>query len=203
MTGLGELMREYERARYPAERRLDLHGEGPLVARERALRWIQSHAHEEPGQELLLIVARGQRPGRPPTPVEAEVRALLEELRGRLVDWWQPFTPGSLALAIAREPRMTNGRIDAGRDPGEGRTEDTAGAARPDPENDIPPELLDLATRTAELRVEREQHSIRVLGVVLREVWIEAQALAMEHRLGFDQALEHLRQLELERIYDP
>lgn len=203
MTGLGDLMREYERARYPEERRLDLHGEGPAVARERALRWIQSHAHEEPGQDLLLIVARGERPGRPATPVETEVRALLEELRGRLVEWWQPFAPGSLALRIARQPTMTSGRASRPSDPGDGRTAETAGVARPDPENDIPPGLLRLATHIAELRIEREQHSIRVLGVVLREVWIEAQALAMESRIGFGEALERLRVGEAEWIYEP
>lgn len=203
LSGLGDLMRQYERARYPQERRLDVHGEGPAVARERALRWIQSRAHEEPGQELLLIVARGGRPGKPPGPVETEVRSLLDELEGKLIDWWQPFAPGSLALAIAREPTMLNGGHARPAQPGDGRTRETAGAARPAPERDIPPELLDLATRIAELRVEREQHSIRVLPVVLREIWIEAQALAMEERVGFDTALEALRVRELDAIYEP
>lgn len=72
---------------------------------------------------------------------------------------------------------------------GDGRTEETAGAARPAPDADIPGELLPLAERAAELRVEREELSIGLHQVVLREVWIEAQAVAMERRLSFEEGL--------------
>jgi hypothetical protein len=203
VAGLNELMREYERARFPAARRLDLHGEAPRVARDRALQWIQSRAHESPGEELLLIVERGGRPGKPPSPLEGEVRELLESLRGRLIEWWQPFAPGSLAVRIALEPRMTpwpepRPSLDAG----DGRTAETAGAARPPPDRDIPSELLDLARAVTELRLQREGLSSRIADVVLREVWIEAQALAMEARVGFDIALERIRGAELERAAD-
>ena len=201
MAGLNELMREYERARFPEARRLDLHGEAPRVARDRALQWIQSRAHESPGEELLLIVERGVRPGKPPSPREAEVRELLDSLRGRLIEWWQPFAPGSLAVRIGLEPRMEPWPEPRPRtDAGDGRTAETAGAARPAPEEDIPPELLDLARSVTMLRIEREGLSSRIMTVVLREVWIEAQALAMELRLGFDEALEAIRRREIDRI---
>lgn len=200
MAGLKDLMRDYERARYPEDRRLDLHGEGPRPARERALHWIQSRAHETPGEELLLIVERGGRPGRSASPVETEVRKLLEEIQGRLIDWWQPFAPGSLAVKVSLEPRMEARRKTVAQLDGEGRTEETAGAARPPPHRDIPPELIELATRAAELRIEREGLSMRILEVVLREVWIEAQALAMEERVGFDEALRRLQNVELRRM---
>jgi hypothetical protein len=64
VAGLHDLAREYEAQRFPPTRRLDLHAEGPQVARDRALHWIQSFAHEQPGAELLLIVERGGRPAR-------------------------------------------------------------------------------------------------------------------------------------------
>lgn len=190
MAGMNELMREYERARFPLSRRLDVHGEGPAVARERALRWVQSRAHEAPGEELLLIVDRTPQPGRPPGAVERAVRDLLDELDGRLIDWWQAFTPGALALRIALEPTMFAAPPARPAEPeGDGRTEETAGAARPDPGADIPAELLPLAERAAELRIAREEHSFALMSVVLREVWIEAQALAMEQRLDFEEGL--------------
>src|SRR5688572_27101090 len=101
MAGMNDLMREYEQARFPADRRLDVHGEGPAVARERVLQWIQSWAHESPGLELLLIVDRVRRPGRPVSPVAKAVQTLLAELQGKLLDWWQPFAPGSIAVRVA------------------------------------------------------------------------------------------------------
>jgi hypothetical protein len=203
MPGMNELMREYERRRFPPERQLDLQGEGPRSARDRALHWIQSRAHEDPGVELLLIVERGVRPGRPPSPVAAEVRKLLEELEGRLIDWWQPFAPGSLALRTAVEPRMHLAPARAARPvEGEGRTEETAGAAHPPARDDIPPELLERVERTAELRIERESLSIRLLDVVLREVWIEIQAEAMERRISFEAALQRVWEAEMRRRRD-
>jgi hypothetical protein len=200
MGGMKDLMREYERARFPPDRQLDVHGEGPRAARDRAMLWIQSRAHEAPGDELLLIVDRVRRPGRPPGAVAVAVGKLLDELTGRLIVWWQPFTPGTLALRIADEPRMV--ARTAPRPPpsgGEGRTAETAGVAWPSPRADIPPELLDRAIRAAEIRIEREGHSIRILDVVLREIWIETQALAMERRLSFEEALERMYDDELER----
>jgi len=197
MVRLNQLMREYERARFPADRRLDLHGEGPGTARERALRWIQSRAHEAPGEELLLIVERAVRPGRAPSPVANSVSALLRDLDGRLIEWWQPFTPGTLALRLARHPDLREPR-GARREPAsDGRTPETAGAARPPARDDIPSELLPSATRAAELRIEREGLSQRVLDVVLREVWIEAQGIAMERRLSFASAIVRLVEEEL------
>jgi hypothetical protein len=114
MTGLTYLMREYERVRYPENRRLDLQAEGPETARDRALRWIQSRAHETPGEDYLVIVARSGRPGQPPSAVEREIRSLFDELKGRLIDWWAPFAPGSLAVRIATKPSMLRGRERSG-----------------------------------------------------------------------------------------
>ena len=173
-----------------------------MVARDRALRWIQSHAHETPGEDLLVIVERGGRPGKQPGPVEVAVRELLEELRGRLIEWWQPFAPGSLAVRIAIEPRMHVPAPRLAEPAGEGRTAETAGAARPHPAADIPADLLPIATRAAELRIEREGLSLRLLDVVLREVWIEAQALAMEEGTTFESALSRLREREIASAYD-
>lgn len=201
MAGLSDLRREYERAHFPASRRLDIHGEGPSAARDRALHWIQSRAHEEPGGEFLLIVERAIRPGRPPSVVAQAVVALLQELQGKLLEWWQPFTPGTYAIRIAETPSMLPApRPTTPGTEGEGRTADTAGAARPSPRDDIPPELLALATQVAELRMEREALSPRVGDVVLREIWIEAQALAMDRRITFEAALEILRLDETHRV---
>lgn len=198
VSGLHDLAREYEAKRFPVSRRLDLHAEGPAVARDRALKWIQSYAHEEPGQELLLIVERGRRPGRPPSPVHLAVERLLRELQGGLIEWWQVFGPGSLAVKVAIEPRM----VVPGRRPaepaGDGRTPETAGAAPLAAHHDIPDELLDLAERVAELRRDREGISVGMLDVVLRRVWIEAQAAAMAERITFEAALERLLEREHE-----
>lgn len=192
MAGLKNLMRDYERARYPADQRLDLQGEGVRVARERALHWIQSRAHETPGADLLLIAERVVRPGRPPGPIAVVLEKLLRELDGRLIEWWQPFTPGTFALRLSRDPRMWREGENPPPDPGTGRTEETAGAARPSPVDDIPAELLDDARLAANLRIEREDLSIRLEEVVLREIWIEAQALAMESRMTFAEAIRRL-----------
>ena len=202
MAGLQDLMREYERARYPEHRRLDLQAEGPATARDRALRWIQSRAHEEPGQDLLVIVARGVRPGQEVSRLEAEVRSLLDELQGKLIAWWAPFAPGSLAIRVADVPDMRPGRHPTSDIAGEGRTEETSGAARPSPHVDIPPELLEFAIRVAERRIEREGLSLRIRDVVLREIWIEAQALAMERRIDFGAGLEQIMASEIARSYD-
>ncbi|MQA91707.1 MAG: hypothetical protein GEU90_16045 [Gemmatimonas sp.] len=197
---MGDLTREYERARFPAHRQLDLHGEGPRAAREIALHWIQSRAHETPGEELLLIVERGRRPGRRPAPVAVAVAKLLTELEGKLIAWWQDFTPGTLACRIADRPSVLP-RIAPPPGPnGDGRTEETSGAARPPPQTDIPEELFEIATRAAELRIDREGLSIRILDVVLREVWLEAQSVAMEERLSFAEAVERILRLEVARV---
>lgn len=185
-----DVMREYERARFPADRRLDVHAEGPRAARERVLQWIQSRAHEAPGQELLLIVERGRTAGQRPGPVTLSIQALLDELRGKLIDWWQPFAPGSIALRISTDPRMVPPPPPRPADPRDGRTGPTSGTARPSPLIDIPSELLETARAAAGLRIFREGLTMRVEEVVLREIWIEAQALAMEWRIGFAEALE-------------
>lgn len=202
MAGLSDLMREYERTRFPAHRRLDLHGEGPQSARDRALHWIQSRAHEEPGEELLLIVERVVRPGKPPAPVAVAVRKLLTELEGRLIAWWQPFGPGSLALRLSTEPRMHPFESAAPPPEGEGRTSATAGSARPQADEDIPPELLPSARRATDLRLEREGLSVRVHDVVLREIWIEVQAMAMERRIPFEAAMGLVLEQEEDRLLD-
>jgi hypothetical protein len=199
MAGMKDLMREYERARFPQDRRLDLHGEGPAMARERARQWIQSRAHETPGEELLLIVERTSHPGRGPSALHVEVRKLLEELEGQLIEWWQPFAPGSIAVKISRSPRIVEPRKRSTLANEEGRTPETAGAARPPPHLDIPPELLAEATIAAETRIDREGLTIRVFDVVLREVWYEAQALAMEQRISFEAALVLIRAEEQAR----
>lgn len=190
-----DLSREYEARRFPEARRLDLHGEGPATARERALRWIQSYAHEEPGQELLLIVERGRGPGRPPTPVRRSVERLLVELQGRLVEWWQDFGTGGLALRISDHPQMVLPPSTPTVE-GEGRTPETAGAGLLAVQHDIPEELLGLATRIAEMRRDREGLSLGLMDVVLRRVWIEAQASAMGERIDFDAALDRLLEHE-------
>ena len=199
MAGLHDLAREYEAQRFPPTRRLDLHAEGPQVARERALHWIQSFAHEQPGVELLLIVERGGRPGRSAGPVHREVVKLLDELSGKLIEWWQNFGTGSLALRIAAVPRMTPlGPSAPVPLAGEGRTPETAGAAPLALHHDIPDELLDVASRAAELRRVREGISVGLLQVVLRRIWIETQAAAMDERISFESALARI--LDAERL---
>jgi hypothetical protein len=202
LAGFDNLARQYEEKRFPPTRRLDLHGEGPGAARERALRWIQSFAHEEPGAELLLVVERGRGPGRPATPVRREVERLLDDLEGRLIAWWQEFAEGSLALRISEDPRMHRFSEPAPPPPEDGRTPETAGAALLSVQADIPDELLDLAERIAELRRTREGISVGLLDVVLRRVWIEAQAEAMGRGVDFDDALELLLEEERARALD-
>lgn len=203
MPGLGDLAREYEASRFPPTRRLDVHGEGPAMARGRALQWIQSFAHEEPGAELLLIVERGGRRGRPPGPVRVAVEKLLRELEGRLIDWWQIFGDGSLAVRVSRTPSMrlaSSPRPAA--DAGEGRTPETAGSAPLAAHHDIPDELLPLAAQAAELRRNREGLSVGLVDVVLRRIWIEAQTAAMSRRIGFDQALDEILAVERRKAWE-
>jgi hypothetical protein len=195
---LTELAREYEARHYPPTRRLDLQGEGPQTARERALRWIQSFAHEQPGAELLLVVQRGRaRKG----PVLAAVEALLAELAGGLVEWWQPFAEGSLALRIARDPRRFAPAPAAPALQGDGRTPETAGARYLPPQADIPAELLPLATRAAELRRTREGLGVSLGEVVLRGIWIDAQRRAFEEGVSWEEALRHAQREEEEALY--
>jgi hypothetical protein len=203
VAGFGELAREYEARRFPPTRRLDLQAEGPVSARDRALRWIQSRAHEAPGEEVLLIVERGRRPGRPATPVRLAVERLLQELEGRLIDWWQVFGEGSLAVRIADDPRMHPYAEEPVPDPGdEGRTPETAGTALLALHHDIPEELLGIAERAAELRRTREGISVRMLDAVLRRIWIEAQAEAMSRRIDFGVALEEILEREREQALE-
>jgi hypothetical protein len=196
-----ELAREYEARRFPPTRRLDLAGEGPDTARRRALRWIQSFAHEQPGAELLLVVERTRRPGGRKGAVMAAVERLLADLSGRLVDGWSPFGEGSLAVRVAAEPTMLASEARPA-DPGgpEGRTPETAGAAYLDPEDDIPEELLPLARRAAELRRTREGLAVSLLPVVMRELWIQAQAIAMADRLTWEDALRAVMAAEETRL---
>jgi hypothetical protein len=193
VTRLSDLAREYEARRFPRTNRLDLHGEGPETARERALRWIQSQAHEQPGAELLLVVERGGRPGRAPGPVRRAVEQLLVRLTGGLIDWWQPFGTGSLALRLSDEPRLVPFREPTAPDPrDEGRTPETAGAVTIEVAADIPPELLPLARRAAELRRAREGGPVAAAELLLARLWLEAQARAMDERLSFEGALERI-----------
>lgn len=203
MAGLGDLAREYEAKRFPVSRRLDLHGEGPGAARERALRWIQSYAHEEPGQELLLIVERGPQAGRSASPVRRAVEQLLSELNGRLIDWWQSFGPGSLAVRVAIDPSLFFAPPDRPSElVGDGRTPETAGVALAALHHDIPDELLPVARLAAELRRSREGISVQLMDAVLRRIWIEAQAAAMEERISFESALDRVLARERERALE-
>jgi hypothetical protein len=193
---LNELSREYEAKRFPPTRRLDLQAEGPETARQRALRYIQSFAHEQPGTELLLIVERGRKAGGRKGPIRVSVEALLDELKGGLIDWWQPFAEGSLALRVSADPHRWKAPPPRPDDPTEGRTDETAGRAYLHPEADIPEELLPLARRTAELRRTREGQAVGLMDVVLREIWIEAQAAAMTDRTDWDTALRAIARRE-------
>lgn len=195
MPRLNELARDYEARHFPPTRRLDLQGEAPRGARDRALRWIQTWAHEQPGTELLLVLERGSS-GR--TGVRVMVEAMLERCVGGLIDWWQPFTPGTVALRIAADPRMTPRPAPKpeARPDDEGRTEETSGPAYLPPERDIPPELLPRAESVAELRRAREALSPALLEVMLRRVWIDAQAEAMLEGIGWDAALARLAERE-------
>lgn len=179
MPHLSQLYREYEERRFPPTRRLDLQAEGPETARERARRWIQTFAHEAPGVELLLVVQRGAvQPGRP-GPVQVGVERLLRELSGQLVEWWEPFSPGTLALRVMDRPGVARPPATDPLAATDGRVPATAGAAYVPPEEDIPGELLPIARRIVELRRERDGLSIEVGDVLLREVWLETEATAM------------------------
>lgn len=204
MTHLNDLFREYESRHFPPTRRLDLQGEGPATARDRALRWIQMHAHEQPGAELLLVLERGRRREAPrKNPVRLAVEGMLAELTGRLVEWWQPFGPGTIAVRISGDPAMwAPPSSRPKREPGEGRTPETAGAAYVHPEADIPDELLPVARRAAELRRTREGLAVSLMEVVLRGVWIEAQAMAMDERVSFEDALQRIAADEQRKAYE-
>ncbi|MFL5540876.1 MAG: hypothetical protein ACJ8J0_17930 [Longimicrobiaceae bacterium] len=199
MTKLNELAREYEARHFPPTRRLDVQGEGPQTARERVLRWVQSFAHEQPGVDLLLVVQRGRhRKG----PVLIEVEKLLDELTGALIDWWQPFAEGSLALRIARDPRRVRAEKPSSAVQGEGRTPETAGAKYLSPLADIPPELLPVAVRAAELRREREGLAVRLAEVVLGGIWNEAQTRAFTEGVSWETALRETLEEEERAIYE-
>lgn len=197
---LNELSREYEARRYPPTRRLDLQGEGPDTARQRALRWIQSFAHEQPGADLLLIVERARRDRK--GPIRAAVEKLLDELNGGLIDWWSPFAEGSIAVRVSADPHRYRPPGPRREDPGEGRTDETAGRAYLHPEADIPEALLPLARQAAEMRRTREGQAVGLLDVVLREIWIEAQAAAMHDRTDWETALTALARQEQARMLD-
>lgn len=202
MAHLNELFREYEARHFPPTRRLDLQGEGPATARDRTLRWVQMFAHEQPGAELLLVLERGRRVVTRKSAVRLAVEGLLAELTGKLVEWWQPFGPGTLAVRIASRPGMFHAEP---REPapheGEGRTPETAGAAYLPPEADIPEELLPTARRAAELRRTREGLGVGLLEVVLKGIWIEAQADAMSEGVSFGAALRRIVAAEEEKAY--
>ena len=197
---LNELARQYEAQRYPPMRRLDLQNEGPETARQRALRWIQSHAHEQPGADLLLIVERARRVGGRKGPIRAAMEKLLDELKGGLIEWWQPFAEGSLALRVSSDPRRWQPRPPKPDDPTDGRSDETAGRAYLDPESDIPDDLIVLARRAAELRRTREGQAVGLSDVVLREIWIEAQAAAMMERISWEAALRDIARREEKRM---
>jgi hypothetical protein len=199
VPGFDNLAREYEARRFPPNRRLDLHGDGPAAARDLALLWIQSYAHEEPGAELLLIVDRAPRPGRPASPVRVAVEKLLEELDGKLISWWQQFGSGRLALRISSEPNMRPAPPPRVEPAGEGRTPETAGTAILALHHDIPDALLDIATEAAELRRDREEISVGLMDVILRRIWIEAQAAAMTERIPTAEALRRILRNEREQ----
>ena len=202
MSRLNELAREYEARHYPPTRRLDLQGQGPETARQRALQWIQSFAHEQPGADLLLVVERTQRRHGGKTALRIAVEKLLDELKGGLIDWWQPFAEGSLALRVSRDPHRFAPEGPRREPEGEGRTPETAGAKYLSPRADIPEELLPLAERIAEMRRTRERMGVSMTEVVLRGLWIEAQARSMAERVSWEAALEHIRRDEEARLYD-
>lgn len=200
MAHWNDLSREYEARRYPPTRRLDVQGEGPETARQRALRWIQSFAHEQPGADLLLVVERGRGARR--GAVRVSVEKLLAELQGGLIEWWAPFGDGSLALRVSLDPRMQRLAERPTEPEGEGRTEATAGAAYVRPQDDIPPELLPLAGRAAELRRVREGLPVGVTEVIMRRLWIDAQAAAMTDRTSWEDALRSIVRAEEARMFE-
>jgi hypothetical protein len=134
--------------------------------------------------------------------VRVSVEKLLEELLGGLVEWWQPFADGSLALRVARDPRRW-GAARAAQGAGGGRAHsETAGAAYVPAEDDIPEEILPLARRVAEMRRTREGLGVPLLGVVMRQLWIQAQATAMSERVSFEDALTRIMRDEERRLYE-
>lgn len=200
MAHWNDLSREYEARRYPPTRRLDVQGEGPETARQRALRWIQSFAHEQPGADLLLVVERGRGARR--GAVRVAVEKLLAELQGGLIEWWAPFGDGSLALRVSLDPRMQRLVARPAEPVGEGRTEETAGAAYVRPQDDIPPELLPLAGRAAELRRVREGLPVGVTETIMRRLWIDAQVTAMTERTSWEDALRGIVRAEEARMFE-
>lgn len=202
MADWSQLMRAYEARHFPPGRRLDLQGEGPDTARRRALRWIQTFAHEEPGPELLLIVERGRPAGARPTLLRRAVERMLDDLSGTLLDGWSAFGDGSLAVRVSADPRMRRRGEPPPPAAGEGRTEATAGAAFVEVEDDIPGELLPMAQRAAELRRAREGLPVGLTDTVLRRLWIEAQAAAMTEGTGWEDALAAILSDEEARLYD-
>jgi hypothetical protein len=202
MRDLTGLARSYEDRRFPPARRLDLQAEGPEMARGRALRWIESVAHEEPGVELLLILERRAGPVRTGS-VRSAVEALLDDLTGRLLDWWEPFGPGSLVVRVSSSPDRF--RRVAERDPRPGpaaRFEEAAATGWVEPREDIPADLLPTAERIAELRRQREGLSPGLVDVMLQQIWVEVQALAMDESISFELALEEVLGREEERGYE-
>ena len=51
---------------------------------------------------------------------------------------------------------------------------------------------MDLARTAAELRRDREEISVGLLDVILRRIWIEAQAAAMTERIPTERALRRI-----------
>jgi hypothetical protein len=128
-----------------------------------------------------------------------EIHALLDDLTGKLISRWRPFAPGSIMLRIADLPRMERQKDpEHPLPPDDGRTRETAGAARPSPLTDIPPELLTLARTAAGLRILREGLTTRVEELVLREVWVEAQLRAMESGSSFAEGISSVLDEERE-----
>jgi hypothetical protein len=199
---LTSLARSYEEGRFPPSRRLDLQAEGPDVARTRALRWIESVAHEDPGADLLLILERRAGPPRKGS-LRQSVESLLDELTGRLLDWWEPFGPGSLVVRVSASPDRFRQVVERDPRPTPAERLDEAGASGwVEPREDIPAELLPAVERIAEARRQREGLSLGLMDVMLHQIWVEVQALAMDERLTFELALEEVLGSERERGYE-
>lgn len=202
MRDLSRLARSYEERRFPPSRRLDLQAEGPDVARGRALRWIESVAHEDPGAELLLILERRAGPPRKGS-LRSSVEGLLDELTGRLLDWWEPFGPGSLVVRVSSSPdRFRQVAERKPRTTAAERLDDAGASGWVEPREDIPAELLPAVERIAEARRQREGLSLGLMDVVLHQIWLEVQALAMDERLSFELALAEVLRGEEERDYE-
>ena len=61
---------------------------------------------------------------------------------------------------------------------------------------------MPLARRTAELRRTRERQAVGLMDVVLREIWIEAQAAAMTDRISWESALQAIARREQARMLE-